>query len=112
MCEGKVLYVELNFTEICSRGSIDNLSLLVQIMAWCLYGNKLLSEPMMTQFTHANMCPQAKNWQNTVVHTMNHRQIVKHPTKFLGQFVMLSKIVKPEPNLTYLFCPARSQWLP
>ena len=34
---------------------IDNTPALIQIMAWCLTGNKPLSEPMMTYFTDAYM---------------------------------------------------------
>ena len=36
-------------------GPIDNMSALVQIMAWCLPGDKPLSEPMLIQFTNAYM---------------------------------------------------------
>ena len=38
-----------------SRCPIDNMAVLVQVMAWCRTGNKPLSEPMMTQFTDAYM---------------------------------------------------------
>ena len=34
-------------------GLIDNMSALVQIMAWRYSGDKPLSEPMLTQFTDA-----------------------------------------------------------
>ena len=37
------------------KGPIDNKSALVQVMAWCRTGNKLLPEPMMSQFTDAYM---------------------------------------------------------
>ena len=36
-------------------GPISNIPALVQIMAWRLPGDKLLSEPMLTRFTDA-MC--------------------------------------------------------
>ena len=37
------------------KSPIDNKSTLVQIMAFCLFGTKTLSEPMLTQFTDAYM---------------------------------------------------------
>ena len=37
------------------RGSNDNKSALVQVMAWCRTGNKPLHEQMLTQFTDAYM---------------------------------------------------------
>ena len=37
------------------RGPSDNNSALVQVMAWRRTGDKLLSEPMLTQFTDAYM---------------------------------------------------------
>ena len=37
------------------KGLIDNNPALVQIMAWHRTGDKPLSEPMLTQFTDANM---------------------------------------------------------
>ena len=36
-------------------GSINNITALVQIMAWCRPGDKPLSEPMMVKFTEAYM---------------------------------------------------------
>ena len=41
-----------------SEGAIDNMSALVQIMAWRRTGKKPLPEPIMTQFAYAYMyCP-------------------------------------------------------
>ena len=37
------------------KGPIDNESVLVQVMAWRRTGDKLLPEPMLTQFTDAYM---------------------------------------------------------
>ena len=37
------------------RSTIDNKSALVQVMAWRRRGDKPLPEPMLTQFTDANM---------------------------------------------------------
>ena len=37
------------------KGSIDNKSALVQVMAWRPTGDKPLPEPMLTQFTDADM---------------------------------------------------------
>ena len=39
--------------------SIDNMPVLVQILAWCLLGDKPLSAPMMAQFTDAYMLHSA-----------------------------------------------------
>ena len=41
------------------RGPIDNISALVQIMAWHLTGDKPLSKPMMAYFTRTYMCHTA-----------------------------------------------------
>ena len=35
------------------KGPTDNISALVQVMAWCRAGDKPLPEPMMTLFTNA-----------------------------------------------------------
>ena len=35
------------------KGPIDSNSALVQVMAWCLFGTKPFSEPMLMQFTEA-----------------------------------------------------------
>ena len=37
------------------KGPIDNKATFVQVMAWHRTGDKPLSEPMLTQFTHAYM---------------------------------------------------------
>ena len=42
-----------------STGPINNMSTLVQIMAWCWTGDKSLSEPITAQFTDAYMCQSA-----------------------------------------------------
>ena len=50
--EWDILYFDYNFTEVfVCRGSIDNKSSLVQVMAWHRTGDKPLPEPMQTQFT-------------------------------------------------------------
>ena len=41
------------------KGLINNIPALVQIMAWHRTGDKPLSEPMMTQFNDAYLCPSA-----------------------------------------------------
>ena len=45
--------IALNFFQ---KGLTDNKPALVQMMAWCQTGDKPLSEPMMVQFTDANVC--------------------------------------------------------
>ena len=42
-----LIYISLNFVP---KGQINNIPSLVQIMAWCLSGNKPLSEPMMVSY--------------------------------------------------------------
>ena len=39
-----------------SKGTSHNKSSLVQVMAWCPFGTKPLSEPMMTQFINPYIC--------------------------------------------------------
>ena len=52
--EWKFLNFDSNFTEV-PKCPIDNKWALVQIMSRCQTGDKPLSEPMLTQFTYANM---------------------------------------------------------
>ena len=44
------LYFDLNCTKICFQGFVNSKPALVQIMAWRLTGDKLLSEPMVAKF--------------------------------------------------------------
>ena len=54
-----------------ARIPVDNKPVLVQVMAWCRTGDKLLPEPMMTQFTDAYMwhLGEMSNW--TTQHNQN-----------------------------------------
>ena len=47
------------------NGSIDNMSVWFQIMAWCRTGDKPFSEPMLSQFIDAYMCDIARRWVNS-----------------------------------------------
>ena len=47
-----LIQILLNFVP---KGPIDSKSALVQAMAWCRTGDKLLTEAMLTQFTDAYM---------------------------------------------------------
>ena len=47
----KILYVDSNFTEVCSYGQIDHNSAFIQVKAWRQKSNKPLSEPILRQFT-------------------------------------------------------------
>ena len=58
------LYFDSNVSDVCSRGSDCQMSL-VQVMAWCRNGAKPLPEPMMTQFGDVYMRHQASMWHNT-----------------------------------------------
>ena len=49
---GILIYISLKFVP---KAPIDNISVLVQVMAWRQTGDKPLSEPMLTQFTDAYM---------------------------------------------------------
>ena len=42
------------------KGTIDNKSALLQVMAWCVFGAKPLPEPMRTQFTDEYMPHQGE----------------------------------------------------
>ena len=44
------------------RSPIDNTPALVQVMAWCLTGDRPLPEPMLTQFTDAYMRHLGGRW--------------------------------------------------
>ena len=44
-----------NSLKFVPKGLIDNKQALIQVMAWCLTGDKPLPEPMLTQFTDAYM---------------------------------------------------------
>ena len=44
-----------NFTNICSQEAIDNISALVQVVAWHQTGNRQLVESVLPQFTDAYM---------------------------------------------------------
>ena len=48
-----VFWFEFHYLKFVPKGLIDNMSSLVQVMAWRLTGDKPLPEPMMTQFTDA-----------------------------------------------------------
>ena len=55
------------------KGPINNEPALVQIMAWCLFGTKPLSEPMMAYFTDTYVTqPQ---WVNRLKHEQNGQQL-------------------------------------
>ena len=49
----KVLYFDSNITQSFCKDQIDNKATLGQVKAWCYTGNKLLPEPMVTQFNDA-----------------------------------------------------------
>ena len=48
------------------RGPIDNKTALVQVMAWCWGGNNTLPEPMLIQFTDADMQHLGGRWIHTI----------------------------------------------
>ena len=50
-CEWKFCILIRISLKFLPKGVIDNMSALVQVMAWFLTGGKPLPEPMMTQFT-------------------------------------------------------------
>ena len=51
----KFLYFDSNFTEVCSKGSIDDKLASVQVMTCRQTGDKPLPEPILTQFTNTYM---------------------------------------------------------
>ena len=54
------------------KGPINNISALVQIMAWCRPGDKPLSEPMMVCLL-AHICVAQLQWVNTLMPRQNGR---------------------------------------
>ena len=53
----KIFYILINISlKFVSKGSINNIAALVQIMAWRRLGDNQLSEPMMAYFTDVYMC--------------------------------------------------------
>ena len=59
-----LITISLNFV---SKGPINNIPTLVQIMAWCWPGGKPLSEPMMVSLlTH--ICVTRPQWDNIFCH--------------------------------------------
>ena len=59
----KIYKFRLRFPEICSYGPINDISALVQIMAWRRPGDKPLSEPMVVNLlTH--ICVTQPQWVN------------------------------------------------
>ena len=62
----KIVWISIKMSlKFVPKGSINNISVLVQIMAWCRSGNKTLSEPMMVRLpTHICVTrPQlTKHW--------------------------------------------------
>ena len=53
--EWKPVLFHSNSSEVCFNGSVDDISLLVQVMAWHRASDKSLPEPMMTQFTDTSV---------------------------------------------------------
>ena len=51
----KIWYFDLNLSEVCSQGLIDDKSVLVQVMACRGTGDKPLPEPKLMQIADAYM---------------------------------------------------------
>ena len=51
----EILYLESTLTEDWSKGLVNNIPALLQIMAWRRSGAEQLFEPMLTQFTDVYM---------------------------------------------------------
>ena len=62
----KPFYFDLNITEICSQGEINNNPALVQIVVWRRTGDKPVSEPMMAPGTDAHMRHSASMVQGSI----------------------------------------------
>ena len=52
--ENSIILIQISL-KFVPKSPIDNKPALVQVMAWCRTGGKPLPEPMMTQFTNADM---------------------------------------------------------
>ena len=55
-----VIFANANFIEVCIGVPFDNKAVLVQIMAWCLAGDKPLFETMMAYSSMMYMCTQSQ----------------------------------------------------
>ena len=67
-----------------TKGPIDNDPALVQVMAWRVFGNKPLSEPMLTRFNDAYM--RHKGWVNEFsagIHFIDITIIIEKRWKFI-----------------------------
>ena len=61
--EWKLLYFDLNFTEVLPEGPIDNKPALVQVMAWHRTGSKPSPEPI-SQSSLGHICGTRGRWVN------------------------------------------------
>ena len=52
MYENYCIWIQISL-EIVPKDQINNMPALVQLMPWCLIGEKLLFQPIMTHFTNA-----------------------------------------------------------
>ena len=68
------------FNEVC-KGPINNITALVQIMAWRWPCDKLLSEPMMIVLL-MHLCVAQPRWINWELLMISHRFITKEATKW------------------------------
>ena len=77
-----------------SKGPINNISALVQIMAWRRSGDKPLSEPMMASLlTH--ICVTRLQWVNNVVYLrLGHRWVItSHRFMWVRLFIHVLKLM-------------------
>ena len=55
----RLLFFHSNLLKFVLRGSVDHMSTLIRVMAWCWAGDKPLAEPISTQFISRLQCV---NW--------------------------------------------------
>ena len=88
------------------KGPINNISTLVQIMAWRHPGDKLLSEPMMVRLP-MHICVTRPQWVNHI--TMNHWTMesmnVLIKTKLLTFSIFLWD------NIYIILCSEKKTWV-
>ena len=77
--EWKCLNFELNFTEICFKGAIDNIPALVQIMACNWLDDKPSYEPMVI-FLLTHTCVTRPQWVMKLIMWIQSKTIMIHIT--------------------------------
>ena len=71
--KGFVIWSKFHWQLFVHMGPIDNNSTLVQVMAWCLFGTKPLSEPMLTKIVWHHTTSPGHNGMKTVIQYVSYK---------------------------------------